>query len=100
MNEWQAESISTITQHYPFDRQRDILVEKCAEVTASTQRLKIGGSNIANYNSFVKALAELSVMADELIAYMNPSTIEQARTRFLDNQLIQISREAERSEHG
>lgn len=98
MNEWQAETIATITRNYPFDRQREIFTEKCAELIRAVQHTKTGGSTITTYNDFINALAAVSVMVDEMTAYIGEQVLEKPRTRFLDSQLIQLYRETAQTE--
>ena len=55
-------------------------------------------TSCTTYNDFINALAAVSVMVDEMTAYIGEQVLEKTRTRFLDSQLIQLYRETAQTE--
>lgn len=94
----EANALLTITQTYPFEQQREILVEECAELIQAAQKMKRNSSDLTAYNNFIEEIADVSIMIDQMVEYIGATTVEEVRARKLDRQLMRIEQEnAERS---
>lgn len=83
----EAIAIMTITQNYPFEQQREILVEECAELIQAAQKMKRNSAD----------LADVSIMIDQMFAYIGPRHISTIREKKLQRQMERI--ENERSDY-
>lgn len=93
----EASAIMTITQNYPFEQQREILVEECAELIQAAQKMKRNSADLTAYNNFIEEIADVSIMIDQMFAYIGPRHISTIREKKLQRQMERI--ENERSDY-
>lgn len=89
----EASAITTITQHYPFEQQREILVEECAELIQAVQKMKRNSSDLTAYNNFIEEIADVSIMIDQMFAYIGTPHISVIREKKLERQIERIKDE-------
>lgn len=87
------DAIQKITQAYSFEQQREILVEECAELIQAAQKMKRSTTDLSAYNNFVEELADVSIMIDQMLAYIGTEPVETVRTAKLQRQLMRIEKE-------
>lgn len=96
------ENLRTILDHYGFDAQLEILIEECAELIQAVQKFKRYGYSIDSadyYLNLMEELADVGVMADQIILAVGESTVIEIAEKKVERQLKRIIAEiAERSE--
>ncbi len=88
-----SEAIVTITRNYSFEDQREILIEECAELIQAAQKMKRNSMVLAAYNNFIEEIADVSIMIDQMLAYIGLPHILPIRKEKLQRQIDRIQNE-------
>lgn len=97
MKDYQKKKIKKIIEHYDYEDQREILVEECAELIQSAQKLKRTGSFQKPLNErftkFVEELADVIIICEQMKEYIGQGVVEMAIDMKLDRQIKRIEEE-------
>jgi NTP pyrophosphatase (non-canonical NTP hydrolase) len=98
--EEEKEKIRAITKTYTFGEQREILVEKCAELIQAVQKLKRKERSVINPDdttatqNFIEELADVTIMIEQMVYYLPPALFGDYTcwiTQKLDRQIKRIN---------
>ena len=97
MKDYQEKKIKKIIEHYDYEDQREILVEECAELIQSAQKLKRTGPFQKplneRFSNFVEELADVIIICEEMKEYIGQGVVEMAIDMKLDRQIKRIEEE-------
>lgn len=82
------ERISTIAHHYGFENQREQLVEECAELIQAAQKCKRNQEGA--FDNFIGELADVAIMASQMILLVGEQTVSEAIEQKLERQMRRI----------
>lgn len=76
MTKSQMEKLEYIAEHYSFERQREILVEECAELIQAAQKCKRYPTNAQWSVNFMEEIADVLICAEQMQLYLKPANGE------------------------
>lgn len=96
MNTFQKDCIGIITDHYPYEQQREIFVEECAEAIQAVQKCKRQSGVIdavSAYENLKEEVADVIITAAQMRHYLGEDAIDKLITSKLVRQIERIAQE-------
>lgn len=95
----QNDAIEIIMSNYPYEQQREIFVEECAEAIKAAQKLKrvsYSENSVSEvYENFCEEIADVLIMAEQMKRFVGESKVNMLIDAKLERQLDRISWEAQ-----
>ena len=90
MTNKQIMQCAKIACHYGLSKQREILVEECAELIQAVCKMKRNYELVSE--NFIEALADVSIMIEQMVLMLSNDN----RSKFLDKIDFKLYRQTER----